>query len=360
MANKKTCLYDNHIASNAKMVDFAGWQMPINYGSQINEHLAVRNDAGMFDVSHMSSVDVRGENARDFLLFVLANDINSLDSIGKALYTCMLDDDGGILDDLIVYYLGDKDYRLVVNAGTTSSDVQWLKEQAKAYDVNITHRADLAMMAIQGPNAIGKVSAALEIEDLHLLERFSCMCPSEDWIVARTGYTGEDGVEVILPAEQAVMLWQKLLDAGVPPIGLGARDSLRMEAGLNLYGNDMDSSKNPYESNLTWTVKAKDERDFIGKSALMSIKEKGIEKSLVGILLEDKGVLRAGQKIICNGNAVGITTSGGFAPSLNRSIGFARIDKTSLKDELTVDIRNKNLNIRVVKMPFVKSGQATF
>ena len=263
-------------------------------------------------------------------------------------------------DDLIVYYLGDKHYRLVVNAGTTNSDLIWLQSHAKYFAVEVTHRNDLAMIAVQGPDAIAKVADILEIEDLETLERFSCMCPSDDWLIARTGYTGEDGVEIILPGGQVVILWQKLIESGVVPIGLGDRDTLRMEAGLNLYGNDMDSSTNPYESNLAWTVKAKNERDFIGKNALISLKAQGINKILVGVVLQGKGMIRAGQIIYCGGNEVGITTSGGIAPSLNQSIGFARIDKNKTSEDLLIEIRKKKLAIKIVKMPFIKSGQATF
>ena len=292
---KRTPLYDTHLARGARMVDFGGWDMPVHYGSQVEEHHAVRRGAGMFDVSHMCAVDLRGGRTREFLAGLLANDVGRLTERGKALYSCMLREDGGVLDDLIVYFLEDGWFRLVVNAGTAEKDIAWISGHAAGYGVEVTPRRDLALVAVQGPNARDKAAACLPAscrEPAMALGPFYA-APCGEWLVARTGYTGEDGFEVILPAGEVVAFWNALAAAGVTACGLGARDTLRLEAGMNLYGSDMDESVTPLESGLAWTVAMTDDRDFIGRAALEAQKSAGVQRRLVGLLLEGRGVLRA-------------------------------------------------------------------
>ncbi len=355
---QRTPLYEAHLAANGRMVDFSGWEMPINYGSQIEEHHQVRRDAGMFDVSHMTVVDALGANVRPYLSRLLANDVSRLLEPGKALYSCMLDDDGGVIDDLIVYFLEDSRFRLVVNAATREKDLAWLQRQAQGFSIEVLERPQLAMIAVQGPAARAKALAVLPAELAAAAEALAPFFAAEDgdYFVARTGYTGEDGFEITLPAEQAAGLWHELLAAGVKPCGLGARDTLRLEAGMNLYGQDMDESVSPLESALSWTVAMKDGRDFIGRAALQAQKDAGVQRRLVGLVLEDKGILRLGQTVNTPEGS-GITTSGGFAPTLERAIAFARIPAGNAV-ECTVEVRGKQLKARVVKPPFVRNGQA--
>jgi len=358
MANK-TPLYDEHVADGGKIVDFAGWEMPINYGSQIEEHNIVRTDAGMFDVSHMTVVDLTGERTREFLRYLLANDVDRLQETGKALYSCMLNENGGVIDDLIVYFIRDNFFRMVVNAGTRAKDLAWLEQQSVDFSVTVTERRELAMIAVQGPNARDKtlpLLAASVRSAAAALKPFYGVFDGE-WFIARTGYTGEDGFEIILPAEQAAEFWVRLRAAGVKPTGLGARDTLRLEAGMNLYGSDMDESVSPLEAGLGWTVAWEPAgRDFIGRKALERQRAEGTQQKLVGLLLEDKGVLRNHQKVMAGGG-VGEVTSGSFSPPLQRAIAFARVPKDTA-DTCQVDIRGKLLTARVVKLPFVRNGKA--
>src|SRR3990167_3091948 len=320
---QQTQLYNQHLKAGAKMVEFGGWEMPIHYGSQIQEHHAVRQDAGMFDVSHMTVVDVVDPEGRNFLRYLLANNIDKLSERGKALYTCMLNDKGGIIDDLICYWLGEDKFRLVVNAATRNKDLSWMNQQAKKFKVRVAERVDLGMLAIQGPKAILKANVLFSKEiysQVQALKPFSALLYKE-WLIARTGYTGEDGIEIILPNQEIEEVWEKLLAAKIVPCGLGARDTLRLEAGLNLYGVDMDETITPYEANLGWTVALEPaDRDFIGRAALMHQHAKGIQKKLVGLILEEKGVLRGHQKILANGAGAGEITSGTFSPTLGVSI----------------------------------------
>jgi len=357
----RTPLYEEHLASGGKLVDFAGWDMPINYGSQLEEHHAVRRHAGMFDVSHMTVVDVSGARAREFLRRLLANDVARLTDAGKALYSCMLNDAGGVIDDLIVYFLRDGAYRLVVNAATREKDLAWLMQQAAPFDVSVTERPELAMIAIQGPEARDRAMRVLDTEKAAIaadLKPFAGSFAGE-WFIARTGYTGEDGFEIILPGADAAGLWRELRAAGVVPAGLGARDTLRLEAGMNLYGADMDESVTPLESALAWTVAWEPrEREFIGRAALENQRREGVPRKLVGLLLEGKGgVLRNHQKVITGDGAEGEITSGSFSPTLQRSIAFARLPQAT-GDACQVEIRDKLLPVRVVKPPFVRNGKA--
>lgn len=358
--DKKTVLNETHRDMGARMVPFGGWDMPVNYGSQIEEHHAVRRDAGMFDVCHMTVVDLRGSRVRAFLEHLLANDVGKLQNPGKALYSCMLKDDGGVIDDLIVYFLSEDWFRMVVNAATTEKDVAWIEQQAKDFEVSVAPRFDLGMIAVQGPHAREKAKALLPealADAVMALKPFNAAYAGE-WFVGRTGYTGEDGFEVMLPEAEAPAFWRALADAGVAPCGLGARDTLRLEAGMNLYGSDMDETQTPLTSGLAWTVALEPEdRAFIGRSALEQQRAAGDLPKFVGLLLEGKGVLRGHQKVFDGDREVGELTSGGFSPTLERSIAMARV-AADAGEQLTVDIRGKRLAVRRVKMPFVRNGKA--
>jgi aminomethyltransferase len=342
-----------------KMVDFAGWEMPINYGSQIEEHHQVRKDAGMFDVSHMTVVDMKGDRVTEFLKNLLANNVDKIvGKPGKALYSCMLNASGGVIDDLITYYMDDAWFRTVVNAATRDKDLAWIEEQAAPFGVSVEVRDDLAMIAVQGPNARSKALSVLGDEcqgagDLGPFFALQC----GDKFVARTGYTGEDGFEVMLPNEQAPALWQALADAGVKPCGLGARDTLRLEAGMNLYGTDMDEEISPLEAGLGWTLSLDEGRDFIGRGPLEAMKAEGAKRKLVGLVLEDRGVLRGHQTVVVEGVGEGEITSGSFSPTLGQSIAFARVP-AGIGATCQVDIRGKLLNAKVVKYPFVRNGKS--
>lgn len=356
----KTPLYNEHVADGGKLVDFAGWEMPISYGSQIEEHNQVRRDAGMFDVSHMTVVDLKGARTREFLRYLLANNVDRLKETGKALYSCMLNENAGVIDDLIVYFLRDDYFRMVVNAGTREKDLAWLEKQAGAFDVSVTERPELAMIAVQGPNARDRVLGLLD-EDARVAA--AALKPffgtfAGDWFIARTGYTGEDGFEIVLPPAEAAGFWQRLREAGVRPIGLGARDTLRLEAGMNLYGSDMDESTSPLEAALGWTIAWEPaDRDFIGRAALEQQRREGAPQKLVGLLLEDKGILRNHQKVVVEGAGDGEITSGSFSPTLQRAIAFARVPGGT-SDTCQVEIRGKLLSARVVKPPFARNGKA--
>lgn len=356
---KKTPLYGKHVEAGARIVDFGGWDMPLHYGSQKQEHHAVRQNAGVFDVSHMTIVDVAGDGAREFLLRLLANDVAKLSETGRALYGCMLNDSGGVIDDLITYYFDDTNYRLVVNAATRDKDLAWIRRQAEAFDVRISERAELAMLAVQGPNARELAAPCIDAEwrDAALKLRPFYGMYAGSTFVARTGYTGEDGFELVVPAEDAPVLWDRLLAAGVTPCGLGARDTLRLEAAMNLYGNDMDESVSPLESGLGWTVAWEPgDRDFIGRQALETIRKAGDRRRFVGLLLEDRGVLRDRQKVLVDGIGEGEITSGGYSPTIGRSIALARLPAGDY-ERAEVEVRGKLLSVRLVKTPFVRNGQ---
>lgn len=356
---QRTSLYPFHQQLGAKLVDFAGWEMPLHYGSQIEEHHHVRQHAGIFDVSHMNVVDIEGEQAKQFLHYLVANDVNKLQRYGQALYTCMLNEQGGVIDDLIVYFCSDNHYRLVLNAGTRDKDLTWIQQQAKTFSVKITPQPQMAILAIQGPQAI---SLTLPLLPPELSTSVSQLKPFEfsqqgEWFVARTGYTGEDGLEIILPHAQAKTLWQAAIDNGIHPVGLGARDTLRLEAGLNLYGADMDEAVSPLESNLAWTIAWEPtDRNFIGREVITQLQNKGVQKKLVGLVLNERGVLRNHQHVLFGDKIVGEITSGSFSPTLNCAIAFARIpvgDETSCY----VDIRGKLISARIVKPTFVRRGK---
>ena len=358
----KTLLNETHRSLGAKMVDFGGWDMPIHYGSQIDEHHLVRRAAGMFDVSHMTVVDLKGERTREFLRQLLANSIDKLKVTGKALYSCMLNAQGGVIDDLIVYFLADDFFRMVVNASTREKDLAWIRQHAQAFGVEVIEREDLAIVAVQGPQARALVAGLVAEGDRAALEklgRFAALdVASADGVplfVARTGYTGEDGYEVLLPQAAVVGFWNALLAAGVKPAGLGARDTLRLEAGMNLYGQDMDEGVTPYEAALAWTVALDEGRGFIGRDVLEAQKAAGNARQMIGLVMDDKGVLRHGQKVL-TANGEGEILSGTFSPTLGKAIAFARVPAGEPGD-VRVDIRGKEVPVRVVKFPFVRDGQ---
>ncbi|VAW80213.1 Aminomethyltransferase (glycine cleavage system T protein) [hydrothermal vent metagenome] len=355
----KTPLYESHKAMGAKLVDFAGWDMPIHYGSQLEEHHTVRRDAGMFDVSHMTVVDLHGEKTRDFLRYLLANNIDKLQDAGKALYSCLLNEQGDVLDDLIVYFLTENNFRLVVNSATREKDLAWIGRQAVAFDVQVVEQPQLAMIAIQGPKAREKTLSLFNAAQHEAIEGLGLFFGAEvdDWFVARTGYTGEDGFEIMLPDVEAPAFWKALADVGVQPCGLGCRDTLRLEAGMNLYGTDMDETVSPLVSGLGWTIGWQPEdRDFIGRKALQAERDAGPKQKFVGLLLEDRGVLRGHQKVVV-GDRQGETTSGSFSPTLGRSIALARVP-ADIGEHCQVEIRGKLLKAKVVRPPFVRHGKA--
>jgi len=355
----KTPLYDKHVEAGARIVDFGGWDMPLNYGSQKEEHHAVRQKAGMFDVSHMTIVDLKGERVREFLRYLVANDVSKLQHAGKALYTSMLNEDGGVIDDLIIYFMTESWFRLVVNAATREKDLAWIRQQSEAFDVKVSERAELAMIAVQGPEARELAAPCIDAEwrDAALAQNPFFGLEAGDMFIARTGYTGEDGWEIVMPAAHAATIWDRLLAAGVVPCGLAARDTLRLEAAMNLYGSDMDETISPLEAGLGWTVAWEPaDRDFIGRKPLEAMRDNPDKRRFVGLLLEDKGVLRNHQRIVVEGIGEGEITSGGYSPTIGRSIALARVPAGDY-ERAQVDVRGKLLNVRIVKTPFVRNGE---
>lgn len=359
----KTVLNESHRARGAKMVDFGGWEMPLNYGSQIEEHHQVRRAAGMFDVSHMTVIDLDGADARPFLRRLLANSIDKLKKPGKALYSCMLNDRGGVIDDLIVYLLEDDRFRIVSNAATREKDLAWIREQAKGFGaLRIRERDELAIIAVQGPAARDAVIGLIAGEDreaVSALGKFTAIdATTRDGagvFIARTGYTGEDGFEIVLQADDAVGLWDALLDVAVKPAGLAARDTLRLEAGMNLYGQDMDEEVTPYVAGLGWTVSLDEGRDFIGRQALERQQAEGVPQRLVGLVMDERGVLRHGQRVLTEAGE-GEILSGTFSPTIGKAIAFARIPAGD-PGQVRVDLRGREVPLRVVRYPFVRDGQ---
>jgi len=356
---KQTPLFNAHLAAGARMVDFGGWNMPVAYGSQIEEHHAVRRAAGMFDVSHMLNVDVQGPDSKVFLRRLLANDVDRLSVPGKAIYSCMLNERGGVIDDLIVYFFNPESWRLVVNAGTAETDLEWIQAvaQREGADVTITARRDLAMLAVQGPEArerLWQVRPQWRAETGGL-KPFSAALLENDVMVARTGYTGEDGFEVVVPAGDVEALWNDLLGAGVRPCGLGARDTLRLEAGMNLYGHEMNEDVDPLVAGLGWTVSLKDaERRFIGREAVDGVQP---GQAMRGLRLRERGVMRENMKVR-TAQGEGVVTSGTMSPTMGVSIGMARMPAGAQPGEpAEVEIRGKWVAADIVSMPFVRQGK---
>ncbi len=359
---QQTPLFEQHQACGARMVDFHGWMMPLHYGSQMDEHHAVRNDAGMFDVSHMTIVDLRGPRTREFLRHLLANDVAKLTQPGKALYTGMLNASAGVIDDLIVYFMSEDFFRLVVNSATREKDLAWIKQHAQPFGVELTERDDLALIAVQGPHAQQKAQTlftAAQREAVAGMKPFFGV-QAENLFIATTGYTGEAGYEIAMPNSEAADFWQKLLAAGVKPAGLGARDTLRLEAGMNLYGQEMDESVSPLAANMGWTISWEpSDRDFVGRDALEAQRAKGTEK-LVGLIMTEKGVLRNGLPVRFTDEQgqlqQGIITSGSFSPTLGCSIALARVP-AGIGEQAIVEIRNREMPVKVTKPIFVRAGK---
>ncbi len=367
-APQHTVLNASHRALGAKMVDFGGWDMPIHYGSQIDEHQLVRQSAGMFDVSHMTVIDLHGPRCRELLRMLMANSIDKLKKPGKALYTCMLNERGGVIDDLIIYFIAEDYFRLVANASTRDKDLAWIERHAKTFDVRVTERADLGLIAVQGPQARERVIALLdpaERERIGKLPKFSFTdsrtVGGAGVFIARTGYTGEDGFELVLPVSDTVATWEALQEAGVKPAGLGARDTLRLEAGMNLYGQDMDEEVTPYQAALGWTVSLDEGRDFVGREVLEQQHAEGAGWQMIALVMDERGVLRHGQKVLTD-LGEGEILSGTFAPTLGKAIAFARVPAGDIAlgaaANVRVDIRGKQIPLRVVRFPFVRDGQA--
>lgn len=367
-APQHTVLNATHRALGAKMVDFGGWDMPIHYGSQLDEHHLVRQSAGMFDVSHMTVIDLHGPRTRELLRLLMANSIDKMKKPGKALYTCMLNERGGIIDDLIIYFIAEDFFRLVSNASTRDKDLAWIESHAQAFEVDVVERADFGLIAVQGPQARERVISLLdpaEHERIGKLPKFSFTdtrtADGVEVFLARTGYTGEDGFELVLPVQSTVATWNALLEAGVKPAGLGARDTLRLEAGMNLYGQDMDEDVTPYQAALGWTVSLDEGRDFIGRDVLERQHADGAGRQMIALVMDDRGVLRHGQKVLTD-LGDGEILSGTFAPTLAKGIAFARVPAGEIAmgaaGNVRVDIRGKQIPLRVVKFPFVRDGQA--
>lgn len=374
---QQTCLHGNHVAQHAKMVDFGGWHMPIHYGSQLDEHHAVRKNCGIFDVSHMCIVDIKGAQAKDFLLFILANSVEKLKVPGKALYSCMLNEKGGVIDDLIVYYYNPHHYRLVINAGCADKDIAWLNQQIQVFDASLQVRKDLGMIALQGPNACTQLQKSIEqlpelfksfttdVSDLSkqvlqlnafasLFSQTNAKIDLDKMVIARTGYTGEDGFEIMANHETIIQLWQQLIGQGVQACGLGSRDTLRLEAGMHLYGQDMNEQTLPINCGLSWTLDLLSDRNFVAKEVLVNAIA---HQQLVGLLLKEGGILRAGQ-IIETANGNGVITSGTYSPTITQSIAMAYVPVGIMVDDLLhVIIRGQKLEVKVVKLPFVRKGK---
>ena len=360
--NKRTPLYQQHVNHEGKIIDFCGWDMPVNYGSQIQEHNSVRESAGIFDVSHMTVIDVSGEDAREYLRYILANDVAKLDKVGQALYSAMLNHDGHVLDDLIVYRIK-SGYRLVTNCATRQKDLRWLIQNTDGFRVSIQEKSRLAIIAIHGPESITKCCELLSTENARMIRELKYFQGAEagNWLIARTGYTGELGLEFIIPDEDAPGLWDQSIELGVTPIGLGARDTLRLEAGMNLYGQEMDESISPLSANMEKTIAYEHpNREFIGKPALIAhseLQKAGKIPVLKGLVLEKRGMLRTGQKVLTD-SGEGLITSGGFSPTLKHSIALARIPVSSSSCE--VEVRGISTPVRIVEPNFVRFGKRVF
>ena len=348
----RTFLHSSHKMLGAKFVNFSGWEMPIHYGSQINEHNYVRNDLGIFDVSHMNIFDFNGAEAQGFLRYVLTNDVDKIGN-GCALYSVITNEKGGIIDDLIVYKFNNEKFRVVSNCSTFENVKAFFELNINKFNCQLIHKSSLGILAIQGPKSKSSIEDMLGL-DLSSCKSFSFI-EKINLFISRTGYTGEDGFEIIGEHKQLQEIWDLCISKNISPIGLGARDTLRVEAGMNLNGTDMTIENNPFESNLGWVVDFNDiERDFIAKEKLAEIKRSN-QLKLVGVLLEEKGILRGGQKII-KGAIEGNITSGTFSPFMKKSIGIARVP-IDISESANVLIRNKPLNVKILSLPFIRKGK---
>ena len=354
----RTPLYDMHLALGAKMVDFNGWDMPLHYGSQVDEHHHVRNECGVFDISHMSIFDIQGDQAQAFLQLLLSNDVALLNTVGDAQHSIMLNEQGGVIDDLMVSRT-DTGYRLVSNAVTRERVQTWLEQHAATFSCSVQWRNDLCLFSIQGPLARERLSSILSASRVNLIQNLQHHHTAQDgdWFISCTGYTGEDGIEIMLPASQAVDFINALVGAGISPIGIGARDTLRLEAGFNLYGFDTNEQVSPLTVNMGHLICWQPEtRDFIGRQALQNQLDRGVMEKLVGLVLDERGVLRAGQPVRINNQTTGVITSGSYSPTLGKAIALARVP-VATGDRGEVEIRHKWFPVRVVKPRFVRNGK---
>lgn len=358
---KRTPLYDQHRALGARLVEFGGWEMPVQYSSISDEHRAVRSKVGLFDVSHMGEFKVEGSGSLAFLQYLVPNDVSRL-AIGQALYTQLCLPSGNVIDDLLIYHLAENQYMLVVNAGNIEKDFAWVKSQAESFDVQLENQSDTtSLLALQGPLAQEILQPLTEVNlaDIRYYHFVQGMVDGVNCIISRTGYTGEDGFELYCPPTDVVKLWIDLLAAGQPagliPAGLGARDTLRLESGFCLYEHELDEKTNPLEARLGWTVKL-DKGDFIGRAALQQAKEQGLQKKLVGVELLDRGVPRGGYAIYDGDQQIGYLTSGAPGLTVNKNIamGYVDVPHAVVDQPIQIDIRGRHLAARIVPLPFYK------
>ena len=360
---KRTYLYDEHIKLNAKMVDFAGWEMPVQYTSIIEEHNNVRNNAGIFDVSHMGEIFISGKDSLAFLQTLFPQDVSKLTQ-NKALYCQLTNESGGIVDDLIVYLLKENEYLLIVNASRLEVDYQWLISHKNDYDVLIENKSDIySMIALQGPKAsdiLEKIGCSKDNQP-HTFHIKQYPLIGKNVYISRTGYTGEDGFEIIIENEKAVELWQLLLKEGqtfgIKPIGLGARDTLRMEAAMSLYGNELNEDITPVEAGLKWSLDKDKKENYIGKNIILDQINNGTNKKLIAFKMADKAIARHGYEIYCDNKKIGIVTSGGISPTLNMYIGFGYIKtekNLGINDTIQIMVRNKLYNAQITNKNFIK------
>ena len=360
---KQTFLHDKHIALGARMVDFAGWDMPVQYSSIIEEHKTVREKVGLFDVSHMGELIIKGEDALPFLNKIVPQDISKLVNL-KAIYCQLTNKKGSIIDDLIIYKLEDEKYLVIVNASRIDEDLNWMVRNKIGFNVEIINEShNFSLLAVQGPKACDLIKS-LGVEDLpsFFTIKRGTLFNINLWI-SRTGYTGEDGVEILVRNEFSEYLWDKLLDAGqtfgIKPIGLGARDTLRLEAALHLYGNDLDESTTPVEAGLAWSIPRTKTEDYNGKSVIINQLENGVQKKLIGLKMLDRNIARHGYDVYYNDEKIGTITSGGISPIRGDNIALAYIknlDNLAVGSTIQVMIREKLHNAEIVKRPFVKKN----
>lgn len=365
MSEKKTPLYQVHIDSGAKMIEFGGWLMPVQYSGIIEEHNAVRNKAGLFDVSHMGEFIVKGKDALPFLQKVLTNDLSTIVA-GQAQYSPMCYENGGTVDDLLIYKYDDNEYLLVVNAGNIDKDWQWLNKQSGDFDISLQNVSDeVGLLSLQGPLA-EQILSSLTDANLKSLKFYRflprVMVAGCEVTLSRTGYTGEDGFEIYCKAEDSEKIWRAILKAGkaegVLPVGLGSRDTLRFEAGLPLYGHELTVAITPVEAGIGMFVKV-DKGDFIGSEQLVKQKTEGVEHKVVGFMMTDRGIARADYKVFADGKQIGKVTSGSPAPTLGKNLGLALVNKeyANIGQKIEIDIRGKLVSAEIIKKPFYKRGE---
>jgi len=357
--NRKTPLYKTHLNLGARMVSFAGWMMPVQYQSIIKEHETVRSKAGVFDISHMGEFILEGKEVIEFLQYIMINDLNLLEP-SKGQYSCMCYENGTVVDDLVYYEENPNRFRMIVNASNIEKDLKWLKEHIGKKDVKITDFSKKrTRLAFQGPKTDEMLQPLVDV-DLSKINRFyfaHCFIKNNPVFLARTGYTGEKGFEISFENTYAKDIWKDFVETGAMPTGLGARDSLRLEACYSLYGHEISDSITPVEAGLSWLVKPKEGIDYIGKKVLLKQKSEGTERILVGLNLIDKGIIRENYKIFKDGNEIGFVTSGGYSPTLKKTIGLGLVKKhyNEIGTELEIEIRNKLLKAKVVPIPFYRN-----